>query len=59
MLVLVSMETDSALPPRFRYTFELFLSSEKLLLFGVESADDLHSWTKAIGKVPAVTMVTS
>lgn len=35
---------------RFRYTFELYLSSEKLLQFGLETADDLHSWTKAIGK---------
>ncbi|CAL1586819.1 unnamed protein product [Knipowitschia caucasica] len=35
---------------RFRYTFELYLSSEKLLQFGLETADELHSWTKAIGK---------
>ncbi|XP_034038142.1 arf-GAP with Rho-GAP domain, ANK repeat and PH domain-containing protein 3 isoform X2 [Thalassophryne amazonica] len=35
---------------RFRYTFELYLTSEKLYLFGLETADALHSWTKAIGK---------
>uniref|UniRef100_A0A665UHF8 ArfGAP with RhoGAP domain, ankyrin repeat and PH domain 3 n=1 Tax=Echeneis naucrates TaxID=173247 RepID=A0A665UHF8_ECHNA len=35
---------------RFRYTFELYLTSEKLYLFGLETPDDLHSWTKAIGK---------
>ncbi|KAK2848700.1 hypothetical protein Q5P01_008534 [Channa striata] len=35
---------------RFRYTFELYLSSEKLYQFGLETADALHSWTKAIGK---------
>lgn len=35
---------------RFRYSFELYLSSEKLLYFGLETADELHSWTKAIGK---------
>lgn len=36
---------------RFRYTFELYLTSEKLFQFGLETADALHSWTKAIGKV--------
>ncbi|KAG7277945.1 hypothetical protein CRUP_022115, partial [Coryphaenoides rupestris] len=35
---------------RFRYTFELYLSSEKLYQFGLETPDALHSWTKAIGK---------
>ncbi|XP_040903934.1 arf-GAP with Rho-GAP domain, ANK repeat and PH domain-containing protein 3 [Toxotes jaculatrix] len=35
---------------RFRYTFELYLTSEKLYQFGLETADTLHSWTKAIGK---------
>ncbi|XP_063356269.1 arf-GAP with Rho-GAP domain, ANK repeat and PH domain-containing protein 3 isoform X1 [Pelmatolapia mariae] len=35
---------------RFRYTFELYLTSEKLFQFGLEAADQLHSWTKAIGK---------
>lgn len=38
---------------RFRYTFELYLTSEKLFQFGLEAADELHSWTKAIGKVCA------
>ncbi|XP_041078962.1 arf-GAP with Rho-GAP domain, ANK repeat and PH domain-containing protein 3-like isoform X1 [Polyodon spathula] len=35
---------------RFRYTFELYLSSEKLYQFGVESPEALHSWTSALGK---------
>ncbi|CAJ1059324.1 arf-GAP with Rho-GAP domain%2C ANK repeat and PH domain-containing protein 3 isoform X1 [Xyrichtys novacula] len=35
---------------RFRYTFELYLTSEKLHLFGLETADALHSWTRSIGK---------
>uniref|UniRef100_UPI003AABC3CA arf-GAP with Rho-GAP domain, ANK repeat and PH domain-containing protein 3 n=1 Tax=Centroberyx gerrardi TaxID=166262 RepID=UPI003AABC3CA len=35
---------------RFRYTFELYLTSEKLYQFGLETPDALHSWTKAIGK---------
>ncbi|XP_075994458.1 arf-GAP with Rho-GAP domain, ANK repeat and PH domain-containing protein 3 [Genypterus blacodes] len=35
---------------RFRYTFELYLTSEKLYQFGLETADALHRWTKAIGK---------
>lgn len=36
---------------RFRYTFELYMASEKLLLFGLETADALHCWTRAIGQV--------
>lgn len=40
-------------PCRFRYTFELCLSSEKLYQFGLETPDALHSWAKAIGKVGA------
>ncbi|KAI4790459.1 hypothetical protein KUCAC02_034618, partial [Chaenocephalus aceratus] len=35
---------------RFRFTFEMCLSSEKLLQFGLETADALHSWTRSIGK---------
>ncbi|MGH0166646.1 UNVERIFIED_CONTAM: hypothetical protein FKN15_057537 [Acipenser sinensis] len=35
---------------RFRYTFELYLSSEKLYQFGVECPETLHSWTSALGK---------
>uniref|UniRef100_A0A3Q3VV17 Uncharacterized protein n=1 Tax=Mola mola TaxID=94237 RepID=A0A3Q3VV17_MOLML len=35
---------------RFRYTFELYLTSDKLYQFGLETADALHSWTKSIGK---------
>ncbi|MEQ2191442.1 hypothetical protein XENOCAPTIV_028653, partial [Xenoophorus captivus] len=36
---------------RFRYTFELYVASEKLFMFGLETADALHIWTKAIGQV--------
>lgn len=36
---------------RFRYTFELYLKSQKLYQFGLETADALHSWTRSIGKV--------
>lgn len=43
--------TETRLSVRFRYTFELYLTSENLYQFGLETADDLHSWTKAIGKV--------
>uniref|UniRef100_A0AAY4DD09 ArfGAP with RhoGAP domain, ankyrin repeat and PH domain 3 n=1 Tax=Denticeps clupeoides TaxID=299321 RepID=A0AAY4DD09_9TELE len=35
---------------RFRYTFELYLTSEKLYQFGLETPEALHSWTRAIGK---------
>ncbi|XP_062856694.1 arf-GAP with Rho-GAP domain, ANK repeat and PH domain-containing protein 3 [Trichomycterus rosablanca] len=35
---------------RFRYTFELYLTSEKLVQFGLETPAALHSWAKAIGK---------
>ncbi|TRZ02058.1 hypothetical protein DNTS_031648 [Danionella cerebrum] len=35
---------------KFRYTFELYLSSEKLVHFGLETADAVHSWARAIGK---------
>ncbi|XP_077429485.1 arf-GAP with Rho-GAP domain, ANK repeat and PH domain-containing protein 3 isoform X2 [Vanacampus margaritifer] len=35
---------------RFRYTFELYLSTDKIYQFGVESAEVLHTWTSAIGK---------
>ncbi|XP_056131355.1 arf-GAP with Rho-GAP domain, ANK repeat and PH domain-containing protein 3 isoform X2 [Lampris incognitus] len=35
---------------RFRYTFELYLTSDKLYQFGLETPEALHSWTKAIGK---------
>ncbi|KAJ8015069.1 hypothetical protein DPEC_G00022300 [Dallia pectoralis] len=35
---------------RFRYTFELYLTSEKLYQFGLETPDALQCWTKAIGK---------
>ncbi|KAM4733079.1 LOW QUALITY PROTEIN: arf-GAP with Rho-GAP domain, ANK repeat and PH domain-containing protein 3 [Anableps anableps] len=45
-----SSSNNNGFIDRFRYTFELYLASEKLLLFGVETADALHSWTKAIGQ---------
>ncbi|KAM4621444.1 arf-GAP with Rho-GAP domain, ANK repeat and PH domain-containing protein 3 [Polymixia lowei] len=35
---------------RFRYTFEMYLTTEKLYQFGLETPDALHNWTKAIGK---------
>uniref|UniRef100_A0A674A095 ArfGAP with RhoGAP domain, ankyrin repeat and PH domain 3 n=1 Tax=Salmo trutta TaxID=8032 RepID=A0A674A095_SALTR len=35
---------------RFLYTFQLYLSSEKLYQFGLETPDALHCWVKAIGK---------
>ncbi|XP_066572753.1 arf-GAP with Rho-GAP domain, ANK repeat and PH domain-containing protein 3 isoform X2 [Amia ocellicauda] len=35
---------------RFRYTFELCLSSEKLYQFGLETPEALHSWASAIAK---------
>uniref|UniRef100_A0AAY4DDF3 ArfGAP with RhoGAP domain, ankyrin repeat and PH domain 3 n=1 Tax=Denticeps clupeoides TaxID=299321 RepID=A0AAY4DDF3_9TELE len=37
-------------PDSFRYTFELYLTSEKLYQFGLETPEALHSWTRAIGK---------
>ncbi|XP_008296912.1 arf-GAP with Rho-GAP domain, ANK repeat and PH domain-containing protein 3 isoform X2 [Stegastes partitus] len=45
-----SSKANNGFIDRFRYTFELYLSSEKLYQFGLETADTLHSWTKAIGK---------
>uniref|UniRef100_A0A7N6AWD6 ArfGAP with RhoGAP domain, ankyrin repeat and PH domain 3 n=1 Tax=Anabas testudineus TaxID=64144 RepID=A0A7N6AWD6_ANATE len=45
-----SSNNNNGFIDRFRYTFELYLTSEKLYQFGLETADDLHSWTKAIGK---------
>lgn len=36
---------------RFLYTFQLYLSSEKLYQFGLETRDALQCWVKAIGKV--------
>lgn len=38
-------------PLRFRYTFELYLTSDKVYQFGAETAEVLHTWTSAIGKV--------
>ncbi|XP_077388256.1 arf-GAP with Rho-GAP domain, ANK repeat and PH domain-containing protein 3 isoform X2 [Festucalex cinctus] len=35
---------------RFRYTFELYLTTDKIYQFGVETAEALHTWTSAIGK---------
>ncbi|XP_029688014.1 arf-GAP with Rho-GAP domain, ANK repeat and PH domain-containing protein 3-like isoform X3 [Takifugu rubripes] len=45
-----SSSNNGFLDSRFRYTFELYLSSEKLSHFGVETAEALHSWTRSIGK---------
>uniref|UniRef100_A0A3P9P5F7 ArfGAP with RhoGAP domain, ankyrin repeat and PH domain 3 n=1 Tax=Poecilia reticulata TaxID=8081 RepID=A0A3P9P5F7_POERE len=46
-----SASNNNGFIDRFRYTFELYVASEKLFLFGLETADELHSWTKAIGQV--------
>ncbi|XP_072256704.1 arf-GAP with Rho-GAP domain, ANK repeat and PH domain-containing protein 3 isoform X2 [Pyxicephalus adspersus] len=35
---------------RFRYTFEIFLASEKVHQFGTDAAETLQTWTSAIGK---------
>ncbi|XP_053735599.1 arf-GAP with Rho-GAP domain, ANK repeat and PH domain-containing protein 3 isoform X4 [Synchiropus splendidus] len=35
---------------RFRFTFELYLSSDRFHQFGLESLDALQSWTRTIGK---------
>ncbi|XP_026187108.1 arf-GAP with Rho-GAP domain, ANK repeat and PH domain-containing protein 3 isoform X1 [Mastacembelus armatus] len=45
-----SSSNNNGFIDRFRYTFELYLTSDKLYQFGLETADTLHSWTKAIGK---------
>ncbi|XP_033489358.2 arf-GAP with Rho-GAP domain, ANK repeat and PH domain-containing protein 3 [Epinephelus lanceolatus] len=45
-----SSNNNNGFIDRFRYTFELYLTSEKLYQFGLETADALHSWTKSIGK---------
>uniref|UniRef100_A0A3Q3IE47 ArfGAP with RhoGAP domain, ankyrin repeat and PH domain 3 n=1 Tax=Monopterus albus TaxID=43700 RepID=A0A3Q3IE47_MONAL len=45
-----SSNNNNGFIDRFRYTFELYLTSEKLYQFGLETADALHSWTRAIGK---------
>uniref|UniRef100_A0A3Q3N3N9 ArfGAP with RhoGAP domain, ankyrin repeat and PH domain 3 n=1 Tax=Labrus bergylta TaxID=56723 RepID=A0A3Q3N3N9_9LABR len=42
--------TDTVSINVFRYTFELYLTSDKLHQFGLETADTLHSWTRSIGK---------
>ncbi|XP_041930630.1 arf-GAP with Rho-GAP domain, ANK repeat and PH domain-containing protein 3 isoform X1 [Alosa sapidissima] len=45
-----SCNNNNGFIDRFRYTFELYLSNDKLIQFGLETADALHSWAKAIGK---------
>uniref|UniRef100_A0A8C5PQZ8 ArfGAP with RhoGAP domain, ankyrin repeat and PH domain 3 n=1 Tax=Leptobrachium leishanense TaxID=445787 RepID=A0A8C5PQZ8_9ANUR len=35
---------------RYRYTFEIILSSEKMHQFGTDAAETLQTWTSAIGK---------
>ncbi|XP_687312.3 arf-GAP with Rho-GAP domain, ANK repeat and PH domain-containing protein 3 isoform X3 [Danio rerio] len=41
---------NSGFIDKFRYTFELYLMSDKLVQFGLETPDALHSWARAIGK---------
>ncbi|XP_067313896.1 arf-GAP with Rho-GAP domain, ANK repeat and PH domain-containing protein 3 isoform X2 [Pseudorasbora parva] len=41
---------NSGFIDKFRYTFELYLMSDKLIQFGLETSDALHSWARAIGK---------
>ncbi|XP_059377323.1 arf-GAP with Rho-GAP domain, ANK repeat and PH domain-containing protein 3-like isoform X2 [Carassius carassius] len=41
---------NSGFIDKFRYTFELYLTSDKLMQFGLETPDALHSWARAIGK---------
>ncbi|XP_069754185.1 arf-GAP with Rho-GAP domain, ANK repeat and PH domain-containing protein 3 isoform X2 [Narcine bancroftii] len=36
---------------RFRYTFEIFLSSEKFFQFGTDNPETLQTWTTSIAKV--------
>ncbi|XP_054648633.1 arf-GAP with Rho-GAP domain, ANK repeat and PH domain-containing protein 3 isoform X3 [Dunckerocampus dactyliophorus] len=45
-----SANNNNGFVDRFRYTFELYLTSDKLYQFGVETAEVLHAWTSAIGK---------
>ncbi|KAM8910498.1 arf-GAP with Rho-GAP domain, ANK repeat and PH domain-containing protein 3 isoform 2-T2 [Spinachia spinachia] len=45
-----SSNSSNGFIDRFRYTFELYLTSEKLYQFGLETANVLHSWTQSIGK---------
>ncbi|XP_060904604.1 arf-GAP with Rho-GAP domain, ANK repeat and PH domain-containing protein 3 isoform X2 [Labrus mixtus] len=45
-----SSHSSNGFIDRFRYTFELYLTSDKLHQFGLETADALHSWTRSIGK---------
>ncbi|XP_048459465.1 arf-GAP with Rho-GAP domain, ANK repeat and PH domain-containing protein 3 [Rhincodon typus] len=35
---------------RFRYTFEIFLTSEKLFQFGTDNPDSLQMWTSSVAK---------
>ncbi|XP_059506519.1 arf-GAP with Rho-GAP domain, ANK repeat and PH domain-containing protein 3 isoform X2 [Stegostoma tigrinum] len=35
---------------RFRYTFEIFLTSEKLFQFGTDNPDSLQVWTSSVAK---------
>ncbi|XP_017293553.1 arf-GAP with Rho-GAP domain, ANK repeat and PH domain-containing protein 3 [Kryptolebias marmoratus] len=45
-----SANNNNGFIDRFRYTFEVYLTSEKCHLFGLETADALHNWTRAIGQ---------
>ncbi|XP_072923477.1 arf-GAP with Rho-GAP domain, ANK repeat and PH domain-containing protein 3 isoform X1 [Hemitrygon akajei] len=43
--------TSNSIPTdRFRYTFEIFLSSEKLFQFGTDNPETLQTWTSSIAK---------
>uniref|UniRef100_A0A8C1GF54 ArfGAP with RhoGAP domain, ankyrin repeat and PH domain 3 n=1 Tax=Cyprinus carpio TaxID=7962 RepID=A0A8C1GF54_CYPCA len=41
---------NSGFIDKFRYTFELYLTCDKVIQFGLETPDALHSWARAIGK---------
>ncbi|CAF90404.1 unnamed protein product, partial [Tetraodon nigroviridis] len=41
---------NHGVPDRFCYSFELYLTSDKLHHFALETAEALHSWTRSIGK---------
>ncbi|XP_062332066.1 arf-GAP with Rho-GAP domain, ANK repeat and PH domain-containing protein 3 isoform X2 [Osmerus eperlanus] len=45
-----SCHNNTGFIDRFRYTFELYLTSDKLYQFGLETPEALQSWVKAIGK---------
>ncbi|XP_044129972.1 arf-GAP with Rho-GAP domain, ANK repeat and PH domain-containing protein 3 isoform X1 [Bufo gargarizans] len=46
----VDMLHSPAAVERFRFTFEIFLTSEKVHQFGTDAAETLQTWTNSIGK---------